>query len=109
MHLYIRNQNSINKRIEIMALKITKQNRTFLVEGTLNATTAMSFQNHLEAVLNTYETLTIDIEMVTEIDTNGMKALRALYSNALIYNRPFYIVGTGCKEIYDDLTFTNVA
>ena len=92
-----------------MALKITKRNGKFLVEGTLNATTAMNFQNHLEAILNTYGALTIDIEMLTEIDTNGMKALRALYRNALIYNRPFYVVGTGCKEIYDDFTFTNAA
>ena len=92
-----------------MALKITKQNRTFLVEGTLNATAAMNFQNHCESILNTYGALTIDIEMVTEIDPNGMKALRALYRNALTYSRPFYVVGTGCKEIYDDFTFTNAA
>ncbi len=92
-----------------MALKITEQNGTFLVEGIINATTAMNFQNHLEAILNTYGALTIDIEKVTGIDTNGMNALRALYSNALIYNRPFYVVGAGCKEIHDDFTFTNVA
>ncbi len=92
-----------------MALKITEQNRTFLVEGTINASTAMNFQNHLEAILNTYGTLTIDIENVTEIDANGMHALRALYSNALIYNRPFYIIGTGCKEIYEDFMFTDAA
>ena len=92
-----------------MALKITKQNRTFLVEGALNSITAMNFKNHLESILNTYGALTIDIEKVTEIDASGMKALRALYSNALIYNRPFYIVGTGCKEIYDDFTIINAA
>ncbi|WP_303317950.1 STAS domain-containing protein [Flavivirga abyssicola] len=92
-----------------MALKITDQNGTFLVEGTINTTTALNFQNHLEAILNTYETLTIDIENVTEIDASGMQALRALYNNALIYNRPFYIVGTGCKEVYDDFIFTYAA
>lgn len=92
-----------------MALKITEQNGTFIVEGTINATTAMDFQNHLESIINVYETLTIDIENVTEIDTSGMKAMRALYSNALIYNRPFYILGTGCKEVYDDFSFTNAA
>ncbi|TGV00667.1 STAS domain-containing protein [Flavivirga rizhaonensis] len=92
-----------------MALKITEQNGTFLVEGTINANTALNFQNHLETILNVYETLTIDIENVTEIDASGMNALRALYSNALIYNRPFYILGTGCKEVYDDFMFTNAA
>ncbi|NMH88733.1 STAS domain-containing protein [Flavivirga algicola] len=92
-----------------MALKITEQNGTFLIEGTINTTTAMNFQNHLEAILNRRNMLTIDIENVTEIDASGMKALRALYGNALIYNRPFYIIGTGCKEIYDDFTFTDAA
>ncbi|GAA3612105.1 STAS domain-containing protein [Flavivirga amylovorans] len=92
-----------------MALKITNQDGTFLIEGTINTSTALNFQNHLESILNVYETLTIDIENVTEIDASGMNALRALYSNALIYNRPFYIIGTGCKEIYDDFMFTNAA
>ena len=92
-----------------MALKITEQNGTFIVEGTINATTAIYFQNHLESILNVYEALTIDIENVTEIDASGMKAMRALYSNALIYSRSFYILGTGCKEVYDDFTFINAA
>lgn len=92
-----------------MALKITQQNSVFIIEGTINASTAMHFQNYLESILNAYEALTIDIENVTEIDASGMKAMRALYSNALIYNRPFYIIGTGCKEVHDDFTFIKVA
>ncbi|GAA3612067.1 STAS domain-containing protein [Flavivirga amylovorans] len=92
-----------------MAFRITNQNGTFLVEGTINASTALNFQEHLESILNLQETLTIDIENVTEIDASGMHALRVLYDNAVTYNRPFYIIGTGCKEIYDDLKITKTA
>ncbi|GAA3629595.1 STAS domain-containing protein [Flavivirga jejuensis] len=86
-----------------MAFKITNQNGTSLIEGTINASTALYFQDHLESILNLQKALTIDIENVTEIDASGMQALRTLYNNALSNNKPFHILGTGCKEVYDDL------
>lgn len=92
-----------------MALKITEQSGIFLVEGIINASTATNFKNHLESLLNEHETVTIDIENVTEIDACGMNVMRTLYSHALIKNRSFYIVGTGCKEVYDDLSFIDAA
>ncbi|MDO5969066.1 STAS domain-containing protein [Flavivirga aquimarina] len=92
-----------------MALKITEENGTFLLEGVINATTATNFKNHLESIFNEHETLTIDIENVTKIDVKGMQTIRALYSNALTLNKPFYIIGTGCKEIYDDFALINAA
>ena len=84
-----------------MALTIRQQNNTLLVEGTINASTALSFQNHLEYILNTNKELIIDIENVIEIDVNGMKVLQALYTNAIKYKKTFYVVGTGCKEIQE--------
>lgn len=92
-----------------MESRITQQNGIFLVEGAINANTALVFQNYLRTILNAYGELTINIENVTEIDAHGMNALRALYTNAERQNRPFDIIGYGCKEIYDDFRQTHAA
>ena len=92
-----------------MALTIKENNGEFLVEGAINASTAKNFQSHCEMLLNAYGDLTINIENITEIDKNGLQALKALYDNALNYNRGFYMVGVGCKEIYDEFRYTVAA
>ncbi len=85
-----------------MALKITEQNGTFVLAGTLNTITADHFRNHFQLILNMQQELTLNIDGVSEIDVDGLMALKTLYKNALIYNKDFYITGYGCKEIYDD-------
>ncbi len=85
-----------------MALKIKEKNGEFLVEGVINATTAKHFQNHCESLLNTFGELTINIEKIIAIDTNGLSAIKALFETASKYNKRFFITGTGCKEIYDE-------
>lgn len=92
-----------------MALKITEQKGVFMVEGTINTMTALSFKNHIEAVMPNLEDLVINIENVTEIDTNGMNAIRAIYTKAIANDIKFFVVGTGCKEVYDDLYLSSVA
>ncbi|MFI1743396.1 STAS domain-containing protein [Thalassobellus sediminis] len=92
-----------------MALKITQQRETFLVEGTINAMTALNFQNHLKFALKACDELVINIENVVEIDTNGMNAMRFIYNESVALDKKIYIVGTGCKEVYDDLYYNNVA
>ncbi len=92
-----------------MALTIKENNGEFLVEGAINASTAKHFQNHCEMLLNALGDLTINIENITAIDKSGLCALRALYDNALNHNRGFYMVGVGCKEIYDEFRFTVAA
>lgn len=92
-----------------MALTIREKNGEFLVEGAVNTSTAKNFLNHCESLLNTLGELTINIENITEIDKNGLSAFKALYDNALYYNRGFFITGVGCKEIYDEFRFTVAA
>lgn len=89
-----------------MALTIKENNGEFLVEGAITSATANHFQTHCEALMNAFGDLTINIERITEIDRSGLKALRALYDNALNYNRGFFMVGVGCKDIYDEFRFT---
>lgn len=92
-----------------MALKMTQKKETIVVEGTINATTALNFQNHIETVMKFKEDVVIDIENVTEIDVNGMRAFRSIYAKTVASDKGFYVVGFGCKEVYDDLYMSNVA
>ncbi|MGB6269675.1 MAG: STAS domain-containing protein [Olleya sp.] len=86
-----------------MALTISRNNNTFTVEGKLNACTASNFKTHFNLTLNCLKDLTIDISKVNEIDTNGVAALKVIYDNAKSWNKPFSIVGKGCKDVYEEL------
>lgn len=92
-----------------MALKITRNKKTFTVDGEINASTVSNFKVYFIITLSSLSDLTIDISKVTEIDANGIEALKTLYNNAKSWDKPFYIVGTGCKEIYEELRFNAVA
>lgn len=92
-----------------MALIIKENNNVFKVEGVINAGTAKNFQSHFELLLNVYGDLIIDIDNVSEIDANGINAIKALYNNASLNNKDFFIVGNGCKEISDELRYTVAA
>ncbi|MBT8324540.1 MAG: hypothetical protein HKP45_04775 [Winogradskyella sp.] len=92
-----------------MALTIKEKNGTYFVEGALNASTAQNFQTHLEFILNSHDIVTINIDDVKQVDYNGLVALREVYSSALINNRDFYMVGDSYQDIYEDITYTNVA
>ncbi len=92
-----------------MALTIKENNGEFLVEGAINASTAKHFQNHCEMLLNALGNLTINIEKITQIDKSGLQALKAIYDRAITYNKNFYMVGVGCKEIYDEFRLNAAA
>lgn len=85
-----------------MALEIKENNGTFFIEGMINASTVKQFKNHVEFLMLYTKGVTLNIDSVTEIDANGMHALRDLYTIALIENKSFYITGNGCKEIFQD-------
>ena len=92
-----------------MALTITEQNNVFLIQGHINKTTVIRFKNHLECLLLYSQQLVIDINEVKEIDASGMSALQALYTYAIIHNKTFYVVGTGCKEIQEHFEYNHAA
>ena len=53
-----------------------------------------------------YNKVTINIDKVDQIDVIGLSVLKHFYLSCLMnYNRAFYIVGNGCKEIYDEFRF----
>lgn len=92
-----------------MILKITEEKGVLYLEGTVNSITAPKFKNHIEAVMNKQESLVINIENVIEIDRSGMRVFHSLYANSKAHNIKFYIIGTGCKEVCDDLYLASVA
>ena len=92
-----------------MALTITRNNKIFEVKGSLNESTASYFKTHLAITLNSLNGLAIDINEVTEIDDNGMQALKSIFDKSIAWNKPFYIIGNGGKEIYEELKYLNVA
>ena len=85
-----------------MALTITENDRILLVEGTINTTTVKNLKSHCETLLRTCGEATIDIQQIAYIDGNGLLALRELYEYAKQTHTAFFIVGDGCKEIYDE-------
>ncbi len=91
-----------------MALKIKENNNTFFIEGSINASTAKQFKNHMDFLILYTKGLTMNIDKVDFIDATGMKVLRDLYNTAIISNKNFVIAGNGCKEIFQDFE-TNIA
>ncbi|WAC01345.1 STAS domain-containing protein [Lacinutrix neustonica] len=86
-----------------MALTILRNDDTFTLEGKINLETASNFKTQFYLLLNSLKGLTIDISKVTEIDTKGVAAFKILYNNSKLWNKPFYIVGNGCKDLYEAL------
>ncbi len=93
------------KTYKIMALTISENNGIFLVEGTINATTSKNLKMHCKTLLKACGHVTIDIQQIAYIDVNGLLALRDLYDYAKQTNTAFFIVGDGCKEIYDEFRY----
>ncbi|WP_299886037.1 STAS domain-containing protein [uncultured Lacinutrix sp.] len=92
-----------------MALQILENNGTFHLSGNLNATTSRAFIIHFEHVINSFKKVTVNIEKVKEIDTNGVAAFKTLLANALRENKLFSVIGNGCKDIYNEFNHSQMA
>lgn len=92
-----------------MSLQISNKNGTFNLTGKINTTTASAFKTHMKFVFKTQKEVVINIDNVQEIDVAGVSTLKELYMHALVYNKTFYITGNGCKDIYHDFRYHNVA
>ena len=92
-----------------MALQILEHNGTFHLQGNLNATTSRSFIIHLEHRIETVKDVTVNIDKVTEIDSNGVAAFKTLFASALKQHKGFFVTGNGCKDIYEEFNYYQVA
>jgi ABC-type transporter Mla MlaB component len=92
-----------------MALQILECNGTFHLKGALNVTTSNPFITHFKHVLKNTKDVTINIDQVKEIDRSGVTAFKTIYSSAQKDNKQFSITGHGCKEIYDEFRYYQIA
>jgi len=93
-----------------MTLTIREKLGVFILEGVLNSTTANSFKDRCEVLLNTKGELTLHIENVKEIDDYGINVIQTLFKNAKHQNRAFMVIGNISKNLYARLTnFSSVA
>lgn len=92
-----------------MALQILEENGTFQLHGSLTTTTTKSFISHFEHIITTMKKVTVNIDKVDAIDTNGVDALKTLMHFALRSNHMFSIIGNGCKDIYEDYNMSFAA
>ncbi|AEH01191.1 hypothetical protein [Lacinutrix sp. 5H-3-7-4] len=92
-----------------MTLQILENNGVFYLEGDLIANTTRSFIIYFEYKIKTMEAVTVNIEKLNLIDKNGVAALTTLLANALREENKFVVTGIGCKDIYEDFNYQNVA
>lgn len=84
-----------------MSLKILKKKSVYHVKGKVITPNVSKFLNYFTKKINKKKRVTLNIEEAVEIDKKGLKALENLLNLALNKQKNFYIVGGGCKEIYD--------
>ena len=92
-----------------MALTITQQENTIILEGILNAATVKNFKTHFGFIQNPFRSLTIDFDMVTEMDASALFTLKEMYRNEALKSNPFFVSGFRSEEIYEDYQFSNIA
>ena len=93
----------------IMALQILENNGTFHLKGNLNSMTSRSFIIHFEYLVSAYNSVTINVGSLTEIDANGVSAIKLIFAMALRRQKLFSIVGFGSKDLYEDIQSDSAA
>ncbi|MFC5048518.1 STAS domain-containing protein [Aquimarina hainanensis] len=76
-----------------MALKITKNQGIFEINGPINTKNAKSLFDHFEQLLETSERIILSLDHVNTIDVCGINALTSLYKTAVKKNKVFSIIG----------------
>ncbi len=92
-----------------MALQILECNGTLYLKGALNLTNSNPLITHIERVFKSTKEVTINIDQVKEIDRSGVTAIKTIYSDAQKDNKQFSITGYGCKDIYDEFRYYQIA
>ena len=92
-----------------MALTITQNRGRYIVEGDLNTNTAQYFQRHCELIMNMHKTLRISVKFLKEVDEDGIRAIRDLYTNAIYNDCSFFIEENRSKKLYEAFPFTVAA
>lgn len=86
-----------------MSLKITKKKSVYYLKGMINKPTSNLFLNYFRKKLNKKKRIVLNIDETSRIDKTGLNALKEIITKGIKNKKDVYIVGNGCKEIYDDI------
>ena len=92
-----------------MDITINKNSDVFNLQGKINSYTSDMYLTYFEHLLSSNGRLTINTDEVVEIDEIGIQTLFQVHVYALRYNYCFSIVGQGCRDIYNEFRYQNVA
>ncbi len=84
-----------------MDLEIISCNNFVKLRGEINKNNVEIFQEKLQNTLNKFDQLTISIDDLKSVDRFGVNALADLHVKSLENHKQLFIVGLGCKELYD--------
>lgn len=90
-----------------MSLTILKKKSVYHLKGRVITPNVTQLVNYFTKKINKKNRVALNIEEATEIDKNGLNALQKLTTLATEKQKNFYIVGGGCKEIYDHFQHAN--
>ena len=92
-----------------MALQILENNGKFQVHGKITCKNALKLQSYFNLMITKKRRITINIDEVTEIDSDGLKIITNLYKKAIKKNVLFVIVGDGCRDVYEHFITLRIA
>ncbi|GAB1858435.1 hypothetical protein MHTCC0001_32720 [Flavobacteriaceae bacterium MHTCC 0001] len=84
-----------------MNLRITNANNFFTVKGTLTKRNVHIFKAEFNEAFKQFDSLTLSIEGLENVDRRGVKAIADLHLQSLKNNVKLSIVGSGCRALYD--------
>lgn len=86
-----------------MPLKISKKKSVYHLKGEINNLNVNLFLDYFENKIKSKKKIVLNIDKTKEIDKIGLKAIKEIVKKGTNKNKEIYIVGKGCKEIYDDM------
>lgn len=82
-----------------MSLVISKKEKTFYLNGTLNTSTLKYFTSYFNSNLVPTEEVVLNIDNVVEFDNKALSGIKDLARSIILNKNNFSIVGSGCRRI----------
>jgi|TARA_B110000116_G_scaffold174725_1_gene151174 anti-anti-sigma regulatory factor len=86
-----------------MSLKITENNSTYYLKGVISKSTMNFFADYFKRKLSKKKKVVLNIDKIKHIDKLGLNALKDILKRGKQTSKEVFIIGNGCKEIYDDM------
>ncbi|HNQ28033.1 MAG TPA: hypothetical protein PKL92_08970 [Aquaticitalea sp.] len=84
-----------------MNLEITSYNNQYRIRGVLNKQNVYQFNSEFKNIFEKFDSLTLSIEGLTNIDRYGVNALAQLHNESIAKRKSLSIIGFGCDDLYE--------